>query len=834
MPTRTFFFAFIERKFDFSIFLCHTFKPTASSVIFLQMGTTSDQILLQQLQKEHGLDPESLMKDIKRYLKEFNEKKFLKAYRFAAVAHDSQERKSGEPYIIHPYEAMRILTSLHVDEDTLIAALLHDVPEDTDFTIGDIESRFGKKVAFLVEGITKLSKVHYQNDMATRQVESLKKLFIHTAEDPRIILIKLADRLHNMRTLHFVENPEKRERIARETLEIFVPIANLLGIDELKSELEDLCFRALYPEDYELLADRMRLNRERNLKALDKTISMVGKELKDQGIEASVMGRMRNLYSIYKRVTADDTRMEEFDKQIALRILVMNNDQCYKTLGILHGLFRPKSGHFMDYIAVPKRNGYQSLHTEVFGPDGVTVCFQIRTHRMHREAQYGIASLYFEGGDGDAKNGHKGLHLLEDERARWVSKAVQLQKNDGKIDGEEFMTHLMEDILHDRIFVFTPRGDAVDLPKGATCIDFAYEIHTEVGHRALRAEVNGKIMPMATKLVYGDTVNIITSDIAKGPSRQWLAFAKTNTARNRIMDYFKKVSRNEKFRTGLSLLQKELNRAGLGLVKTLSRKQIRLFCSQNDHCRSLDDILIHIGEGTLNPIDVVNMLDAQKSAEKVEKKRSAAPYKTICVKVVCRDGVGQYLKILSVFREFQLNILRTKAYVSLRKGCFVARFVVCLKNYAQISQLFEHLEQVEGVVRVERTFWQRKVLFFTGLIFTFLLWLSHPFLLLFLVNSDVIHGLNPLMEAVVMYAGIFMLYVMVVTLKSFTQRSFPELRENGLFWVGTFALSTFAMFTIFAEIYFLNLDFNWALIVVLIVGIFAYLILEYMNFREQR
>jgi len=441
---------------------------------------TLNKELYKSLENDFGIDPLELVNNIKRYLPDFHVNKFMKVFEFAMQAHNGQIRKNGDPYIIHPFETVRILTSLHVDEDTLIAGLLHDVPEDTERTILDIESKFGKRVAFLVEGVTKLSKVHYKNDMAMRQVESLKKLFIHTAQDPRIILIKLADRLHNMRTLHFIDKEEKRLRISRETLEIFVPIANLLGIEELKSELEDLCFKYLYPVDYEMLSERMKLSRQKNAEALDRTVITLEKTFKENNIDVTIYGRLRKLYGIYKRLAGDLSNLQEYDKNIALRIIVSDTEECYKVLGLLHSIFRPRPGKFNDYIAVPKRNGYQSLHTSVFGYLGLCIDFQIRTHQMHLEAEYGIAARYFRSRD------NKNPHLEEDQRADWAAKIMDVQENlenlenSSEVSEEKFMDGLREDVFHDRIFVFTPKGDSIDLPQDATCIDFAYTLSSEV------------------------------------------------------------------------------------------------------------------------------------------------------------------------------------------------------------------------------------------------------------------------------------------------------------------------------------------------------------------
>lgn len=793
--------------------------------------------LFTTLEKEYGVDPDGLAHEIKRYLPDFHSKKFLKAFEFAARAHDGQTRKSGAPYITHPFETVRILTSLHVDEDTLIAALLHDVPEDTPHEIDEIESKFGKKVAFLVEGITKLSKVHYQHDMAKRQIESLKKLFLHTAQDPRIILIKLADRLHNMRTLHFIEKEEKRTRISRETLEIFVPIANLLGIEELKSELEDLCFRYIYPSDYEMLADRMKQNRKKNKPVLDRTVQTLEKTFKEHKINASIYGRMRKLYGIYKRLTGDLSNLQEYDKSIALRIIVAEKEECYQVLGLIHSIFKPKPGKFKDYIAVPKRNGYQSLHTTVFGYEGLTVSFQIRTHQMHLEAEYGIAAKYFE-------RGSKGKSLTEDERSSWAAKILEVQQaltEEAEESGEKFMEEIKGDILKDRIFVFTPKGEPIDLPQGATCIDFAYAIHSEVGNRALKADVNGQVVPMSTKLSSGDTVNIITSDLPRVPSQAWLDFTKTNNARTRILEAFKKVSREEKLQTGATLLQKELDRAGLGLLKDISQKQKKTFADRYKRYRTFNDVLVGFAEGTIRPRLFVNTLYPKKDVPKdkkglvrkhifpLQEKKKFTP---VHIRIRSRDAVGQLKRILNVLVDLNLSSLRTEGYLSPFRREFICKLTVCVHNYSQVSALFENLEQIDGVKRVERLFIHRKIVFLLGCLLTFAVWAAHPYIL-FYISKNWVAGVDPLISGILLYTGIFLLFLIVYLLKSITQRSFPELRETNVLWIVTMLLSAFALITLVAEVYFFELSFNWAIVAGLIVLFFAYLLSEYLSFQEQ-
>jgi GTP pyrophosphokinase len=788
--------------------------------------------LISNLQKDYGLDIDGVVIDIKRYMPELNEKKFRMAFEFAAKAHDGQTRKDGSPYITHPFETARILTSLHVDEDALIAAFMHDVPEDTTHTIAEIEEKFGKKVAYLVDGITKLAKVHYQNDMEHRQIESLKKLFIHTAKDPRIILIKLADRLHNMRTLHFIQNEQKRVRISRETLEIFVPIANLLGIEELKTELEDLCFKYLFPDEYMSLQDRMRRTRDRNQQMLDQTIEMIDFEFKKQRISATIIGRQGNLYSIYKKVTSGTKRLDEYDELIPLRILVQDTEECYKVLGIIHALFKPKPGKFKDYIAVPKVNGYQSLHTTVFGIHGSTTEVQVRTHSMHLEAEYGVAAHYFYTAQKNRK------HVLEeDKRSYWVNKILQIEKVQDLDD--EFMEDLKRDVFKDRIFVFTPKGKTVDLPQDATCIDFAYHIHTEVGNHALKADVNGNIEPMATVLQNGDTVRIITSDLPKGPSRSWLQFAKTSAAKNRIRDYFKRTTREVKLNTGKMMMQKELDRAGGGILREIPQKKFKDFFERHAHLKNIDEVLIAIGEGSLRTVDVISAIYPQKSTIsgflKFFEKRtisSVQKFTPVAIKIVSKDAVGQLEKILKVASTLQINILQTNAYISYWSKDFVCKQLIAGENFSRVSELFENLEQIDGVKRVERLFWKRRLFFIIGMIITFCAWALHPFILHYLAVS-LPHENDTVVMSPLLYASLFMLFLVVLMMKNLAQRSFPEFRETGAFWALTYSISIFATITLLAELYFFKLNFNGLIVGGLIALIFAYLTSEYWAYRRR-
>ncbi len=484
---------------------------------------------------------EALLEKAGRYLPQFNPEKLRSAYAFSAKAHDGQMRKDGvTPYVMHPLAAAMILTELRADEDTLIAALLHDVPEDTTYTLEDIEALFGPQVRFLVEGVTKLSKVHFRNDMELRQVESLKRLFIHLAEDPRIILIKLADRLHNMRTLDAVPDLKKRERIAHETLEIYVPIANVMGIWDLKNPLEDECFRALYPEEYYHLVDELEAHYEAREAMVTAMIASIETLLEEKGVPfVRVEGRTKNLFGIFQKMRMSGKSFQEINDILGIRVVVADVGNCYQALGVLHQKFTPKIGRLKDYIAIPKSNGYQGIHTTVFGLKGRLTEIQIRTEEMHLENEYGVAAHFFY----DEKK--LGAQAKKPKRQHWIANILSLQREIQ--DHTEFLKELKLDFFKDRIFVFTPKGDVLDLPQDSTVLDFAYQVHTHIGHQAVSARVNGQWAPLFSPLSSGDVVQVEIDPAGPGPSEDWLSQVKTHVARTRIREFLKqKEGVNEK------------------------------------------------------------------------------------------------------------------------------------------------------------------------------------------------------------------------------------------------------------------------------------------------
>lgn len=779
-------------------------------------------------------DIKEIVKQVKSYLPEFNEEKFLKAFDFAKKAHKSQLRKDEKsPYISHPVETVKILTKLHVDEDTLIAALVHDVPEDTERTLREVENLFGKKVSFLVNGITKLSKVYYRYDMAERQIESLKKLLIHSAQDPRVILIKLADRLHNMETLKYVKS-EKQLRIAKETLEIYVPIANLLGIEQIRKRLEDLCFKYIFPKQYKKISQKLSETKIKQANLLEQTIKKAGAELEKEGLKNyKIEGRKKSPYSIYKKILRKEKPLDELEDLLALRIVVPSKEDCYKVLGIVHSIFRPKPGRFKDYIAVPKSNGYQSLHTVVFGLKGQITEFQIRTEEMHLDALYGIAAHYFYRSTQD-KDG-----MYEKKHSEWAKKILEYQKTN--YDSEHFLEALKIDIFQDRIFTFTPKGDTIDLPRGGTAIDFAYAIHTEIGNNALKAKINGVISPLATTLQTGDIVNIITSYQQKGPSREWLFFAKTNLAKNKIRDSLQIISRKKKFSIGRKLLQKEFDRAGIGLLEEIPKKKVKELiakCPAARKCRTYYDVVVAVGEGTINPVDIIKILYPRHGFIKTDKsgilkrifKISKRGKTRVYLKIRAIDRIGAGRDTLHILSEQNMNIIKLKVSPKRFHDIFTMHILLEVDSFDQLSYICEKMEQIDEIIEVHRQFQTRKIPFYLFATVTVLLWIAHPFIVYYFSHEILTE--TPI--NFVLYGGIIMLFFLVYYLKKITKKSFPELRNTGkTLWMLTFLISNFALIMVIAEIYFFKLYFNWFLVLGLMLFVYAYLASEYLEYKRE-
>jgi GTP diphosphokinase / guanosine-3',5'-bis(diphosphate) 3'-diphosphatase len=521
-----------------------------------------------------------------------------RAHELATTAHEGQKRASGEPYITHPLEVAFYLAELQMDAETLAAALLHDAPEDTDVSLADIEKRFGREVTRLVDGVTKLSKFGSARTMEEQQAENIRKMFMAMAEDVRVVVIKLADRLHNMRTLQYL-SPDKQVRIARQSMEIYAPLAHRLGMWQIKWELEDLAFKYLQPDTYRKLADMLADQRRVRESFINKSIGILRKELAKVGIEAEISGRPKHLFSIYKKMERKGAEFDEIYDIHAVRLLVRDVKDCYAALGVVHSLWRPIPGQFDDYIAVPKANMYQSLHTAVIGPDAKPLEVQIRTTGMHEVAEAGIAAhwRYKEGSRGDRRY---------DEKLAWVRQLIEWQREVS--DATEFVEGLKLDLFQDQVFVFTPKGDVKDLPAGAGPLDFAYRIHTDVGHRTIGAKVNNRLVPLDYRLRNGDIVEIITTKAAHGPSRDWLGLVRTNQAREKIRQWFKRQERDENVSQGKELLDRELRRIAHETLASADGDKVMEIAS-GLHYRELDDFYAAIGYGAVSPSSVVSKLE---------------------------------------------------------------------------------------------------------------------------------------------------------------------------------------------------------------------------------
>lgn len=542
-----------------------------------------------------------------------------KAIAFSKEAHKEQTRQSGEPFFTHPYEVACILADLGLDVDTVIAGLLHDVIEDTTITLATVKMEFGAEVAALVDGVTKLGRFEFRTK-EEQQAESLRKMLLAMAKDIRVILIKLADRLHNMRTLEYFEE-KKRKEISTETLEIYAPLAHRLGIFRIKAELEDLSIKYIDPKGYGELINTLEKTQEQRETSLQAVMHTLKSKLEDTEIEADIEGRPKHLYSIYKKMHDQGKAFGEIYDVIAMRVVVDTVKDCYGVLGIVHTLWKPIPGRFKDFIAVPKLNMYQSLHTTLIGGGGVPFEVQIRTHEMHKTAEYGIAAHW------KYKEGREANSNL-DSKLTWLRQLLEWQ-SDMK-DPSEFMQTLKIDVFSDEVFVFTPKGDVIDLVKGATPLDFAYHIHSEVGNKCVGAKVSGKMVPLHYKLQTGDIVEIMTSGASRGPSRDWLNLVKTQQAKSKIRSWFKKEHRDENITKGRDMLEKEVKRQGYD-VTTLLKPEFTEKVFKRFTINSLEDMFAAIGYGGFTTGQVINRLveeyrksvKAEFKAEKESESKAA-------------------------------------------------------------------------------------------------------------------------------------------------------------------------------------------------------------------
>jgi len=543
------------------------------------------------------MGPELIIERIKQYDPAANFELIEKAYYYAQKAHAGQKRISGEPYIVHPVEVALILTEIEMDTASICAALLHDVIEDTDMGYNAVVNEFGEEIALLVDGVTKLSRINFKSK-EDAQAENLRKMFLAMAKDIRVILIKLADRLHNMRTLEY-QSERKQKEIALETMEIFAPLAHRLGIFKFKWELEDLSFYYLEPDIYYEIAKRLKQKRRDREEYVHELIQQIKTGLEQIDIKADIKGRPKNIYSIYKKMLKQGKDIDEIYDKIAIRVVVDDVRDCYGVLGIIHTMWKPLPGRFKDYIATPKPNLYQSLHTTLIGKGGEPFEVQIRTWEMHRTAEYGIAAHW------RYKEGVNPKDKKLDEKLSWLRQILEWQQE--VKDTSEFMESLKIDLFDDTVFVFTPKGKVIELPKGACPVDFAYRVHTEVGHQCIGAKVNGRIVPLDFPLNNGDIVEIITSKSSPGPSYDWLNFVKTSSAKSRIKQWFNREKRQANIIKGHDLLEKELRKKHFS-IKEFLREDKLLEVAKRLGYNSVDDLFAALGDGNATVNQVLNKL----------------------------------------------------------------------------------------------------------------------------------------------------------------------------------------------------------------------------------
>ncbi|KOA21077.1 GTP pyrophosphokinase [Clostridium homopropionicum DSM 5847] len=552
---------------------------------------------------------DELLEKIDKNCTNVNKDLIIKAYNYALSAHKEQKRVSGEPYIIHPVEVACILAEMGLDENTIAASLLHDVIEDTDSTYKEIGQEFNFQVANLVEGVTKLGKIKYKTK-EEQQAENVRKMLFAMTKDIRVILIKLADRLHNMRTLKYM-SVEKQKEKSKETLDIYAPLAHRLGISKIKCDLEDLALRYLHPNEYYDLVRKVAEKRNERQEYINNIIKELKQKLNETGIEAEIEGRPKHFYSIYRKMVVKNKTIDQIFDLTAVRILVNDVKDCYAALGMVHTMYKPIPGRFKDYIAMPKPNMYQSLHSTVIGPQGKPFEIQIRTYEMHATSEYGIAA-HWKYKEGEPKNAEKDFEA----KLAWLREVLEWQRETS--NPEEFMEDFKIDMFSDEVFVFTPKGVVINLPYDSTPIDFAYRIHTDIGHKCVGAKVNGKIVPLDYKLKTGEIVEILTSAVPKGPNIAWLNITKSNQAKSKIKAWFKKEKRHENIEKGKEIVEKESKRQGVNFGKIAKGEYLESLLKKYNY-NSLDDLYVSVGIGALNPAAIVNKLIGLYKSEQEEE-----------------------------------------------------------------------------------------------------------------------------------------------------------------------------------------------------------------------
>lgn len=565
--------------------------------------------------KDTIISGSSVVKLVSYYMDDEHTAFVQKALDYATKAHTGQFRKSREPYIIHPIQVAGILAELHMDPHTIAAGFLHDVVEDTEVTLDDLKEEFGNDVAMIVDGVTKLGKIKYRSH-EEQLAENHRKMLLAMAQDMRVIMVKLADRLHNMRTLRHLRD-DKQRRIARETMEIYAPLADRLGISRIKWELEDLSLRYLNPKQYYRIVHLMQSKREEREEYVAEAVEEIRIATEDLDIYAEIYGRPKHIYSIYRKMVDKKKQFSEIYDLLAIRVIVDSIKDCYAVLGAIHTKWKPMPGRFKDYIAMPKANMYQSIHTTVIGPNGNPVEVQIRTHQMHEVAEFGVAAHWAY------KEGHTDKTQPDEltKQVSWFQELLELQ--DESFDAEDFMESVKGDIFSDKVYVFTPNGDVAELPKGSGPLDFAYHIHTDIGNKTVGAKINGKMVQFDYKLKNGDIVDILTSPNSFGPSRDWLGFVATSKAKNKIKRFFKAQDRDENIEKGHEMVVKTLHEMEFAPKEILTKAKLREVLERFNY-QSEDDLFAAVGFGEISPVTLANRLtevERRKKQEAKEKKR---------------------------------------------------------------------------------------------------------------------------------------------------------------------------------------------------------------------
>lgn len=631
----------------------------------------------------------------------------VKAYELAEKMHEGQLRHSGEEYITHPLSVAIILTELHADLQSLIAALLHDTLEDTGLTPESIKEKFGFEVLQLVQGVTKLNKLQFRSSKE-QQLENTRKMLLAMANDIRVVLIKLADRLHNMRSLGIFRR-DKQERIAQETMEIFVPLAGRLGIYRIKWELEDLAFRALEPDEFKELADKVSMKRSEREDLVEQVISEISVLLKQEGINFDISGRAKNLYSIYKKMDKDDKDVDEIFDLHAVRILVDDVPSCYKVLGFVHTRWKPLPGRIKDYIAVPKSNGYKSLHTTVIGQRGFPIEIQIRTYEMHADAEYGIAAHW------KYKEQNK-LDANDETKLSWLRQLLEWQKEIKPT--EEFVEQVKTDLFSDEVLVFTPKGDIINLPVGATPIDFAYRIHTDVGNSCVGAKINGKIVQLSYKLVTGDRVQVMTSKHIDGPSRDWLKMVAATSTKEKIRAWFRKKAEQdspdddeeeEEVKPKPTTPQRRPSRVGkagaMVILKGMDNAPVMLARCCNPIVGDPIVGFVTRGRGvSIHRLNCPNFASLKSEAERIVEAEWITDSKktfVVGINIVVENKPGVLAKLSGIISETGVNIHMAKA-LPIDSAKAKVTFSVEISSIKELNDLMDLLERVPEVKKVSR------------------------------------------------------------------------------------------------------------------------------------